>query len=106
VAALVEFASVFADCAEWLQGVCLTKNDEIVQVVLSCRVFGLEAENIIDATAVNTILKNHGKVSATIVDTGRNSTCHDFYRSIGFREAGDHFEIDHNIDYPAHIRIV
>jgi FkbH-like protein len=86
-------------------GVCLVKGNSIVQVVLSCRVFGLEAENVIAAVAINAILKKHDKAIAGIIDTGRNATCHSYYASVGFDKVGDQFEIANDIDYPSHIAV-
>jgi FkbH-like protein len=85
--------------------VCLLKDDEIVQMVLSCRVFGLGAEQVVCAHAVDLILKDHEKAVGRIVDTGRNATCHGFYGAAGFAEVEGRFEIDRRIDLPGHIKL-
>jgi FkbH-like protein len=85
--------------------VCLVDRDQIVQMVLSCRVFGLGAEVVMGAKAVALILKNHKKAYGQIVDTGRNGTCLNYFGSIGFRQAGDRFQIDRPIPIPSHIQI-
>jgi FkbH-like protein len=85
--------------------VCLVDRDQIVQMVLSCRVFGLGAEVVVGAKAVALILKSHKKAFGQIVDTGRNGTCLNYFSSIGFRQGGDCFEIDRPIPVPSHIKI-
>jgi predicted enzyme involved in methoxymalonyl-ACP biosynthesis len=70
---------------------CLVKGDRIVQVVLSCRVFGLGAELVVSAVATRLVLASHAQVRAEVIDTGRNATCHDYFERIGFNRSGDHF---------------
>lgn len=69
--------------------VCLIKGSSIVQVVLSCRVFGLGAELVVGAVATRLALKSRGEVTAELVDTGRNATCHDYFERIGFAKTQD-----------------
>jgi FkbH-like protein len=69
--------------------VCLIKGSRIVQVVLSCRVFGLGAELVVGAVATRLALKSRGEVTAELVDTGRNATCHDYFERIGFAKNHD-----------------
>ncbi|MEX3966279.1 HAD-IIIC family phosphatase [Paraburkholderia sp. EG286B] len=66
--------------------VCLIKGEKIVQVVLSCRVFGLGAELVVGAIATRLALKSGSEVRAELVDTGRNATCHDYFKRLGFAE--------------------
>ncbi|RQH08308.1 HAD-IIIC family phosphatase [Paraburkholderia dinghuensis] len=66
--------------------VCLVKCANIVQVVLSCRVFGLGAELVVGAIATRLALKSHPEIRAELIDTGKNATCHDYFRRIGFSQ--------------------
>jgi FkbH-like protein len=66
--------------------VCLIKGGNIVQVVLSCRVFGLGAELVVGAVATRLALKSRSEVRAELVDTGRNATCHDYFERLGFTQ--------------------
>ncbi|MBB3257992.1 FkbH-like protein [Paraburkholderia bannensis] len=66
--------------------VCLIKGGSIVQVVLSCRVFGLGAELVVGAVATRLALKARSEVKAELVDTGRNATCHDYFERLGFSQ--------------------
>ncbi|MEX3951287.1 HAD-IIIC family phosphatase [Paraburkholderia sp. EG287B] len=66
--------------------VCLINGEKIVQVVLSCRVFGLGAELVVGAIATRLALKSASEVRAELVDTGRNATCHDYFKRLGFAE--------------------
>jgi FkbH-like protein len=66
--------------------VCLIKCENIVQVVLSCRVFGLGAELVVGAIATRLALKSRPEIRAELVDTGKNATCHDYFKRIGFSQ--------------------
>lgn len=66
--------------------VCLIKCENIVQVVLSCRVFGLGAELVVGAIATRLALKARSEIRAELIDTGKNATCHDYFKRIGFSE--------------------
>ncbi|WP_176928869.1 HAD-IIIC family phosphatase [Paraburkholderia lycopersici] len=66
--------------------VCLIRCEHIVQVVLSCRVFGLGAELGVGAIATRLALKSRPEIRADLVDTGRNATCHDYFERIGFSQ--------------------
>ncbi|WP_233862418.1 HAD-IIIC family phosphatase [Paraburkholderia adhaesiva] len=66
--------------------VCLINNETIVQVVLSCRVFGLGAELVVGAIATRLALKSHPEIRAELIDTGKNATCHDYFQRIGFTQ--------------------
>jgi FkbH-like protein len=67
-----------------LIGIVLVKGDELVQTVLSCRVFGLGAEIALGAMATKLALKSGDLARASLIDTGKNATCHDFFRRMGF----------------------
>ncbi len=85
-------------------GLSLVRSGEIVQAVLSCRVFGLGAEIGMGHFAMRQALaQGHGHVTGTIVDTGKNFTCHRYFESMGFVQHGDHFEGQQIPDVPAWI---
>ena len=85
--------------------VCMLEGAEIIQIVLSCRVFGLGAEDAVLSRAVDLVLAKYGAAYARIIDSGRNATCHDFFQSSGFLPEGDRFAINQAIRSPAHIEI-
>jgi FkbH-like protein len=66
--------------------VCLINGETIVQVVLSCRVFGLGAELVVGAIAMRLALKSRPEIRAELIDTGKNATCHDYFQRIGFTQ--------------------
>lgn len=74
-----------------LIGVTLVRSGEIVQSVLSCRVFGLGSESASGAIATKIALTSKTEVRATVVDTGKNATCHDYFLKIGFTDTGAGF---------------
>jgi predicted enzyme involved in methoxymalonyl-ACP biosynthesis len=73
-------------------GVTLFRCGEIVQTVLSCRVFGLGAEVGMGSIATGLALDGAKEVKATVVDTGKNLSCHDYFKTIGFSQLDDHYE--------------
>jgi len=85
--------------------VCLVRDDEIVQLALSCRVFGLGVETVMAAAAVGRILKHHARAVGRVVDSGRNAACHDFFQRIGFVAEGERSVIDRPVEVPAHISV-
>lgn len=87
-------------------GVALVKKGEIVQAVLSCRVFGLGVEVALGNLATAVALEQANKATGRIVDTGRNFSCHNFFEEIGFRRNGDHFEGGKPCDVPSWIELV
>ncbi|MGC1303140.1 MAG: HAD-IIIC family phosphatase [Caulobacteraceae bacterium] len=74
-----------------LTGVVIVQGTEIVQAVLSCRVFNLGAEAGMLHEAVRLILQKHDAAVGRITETGRNFVCHDIYDKLGFRREGDTF---------------
>jgi FkbH-like protein len=72
-------------------GAALIGAGELVQVVLSCRVFGLGAELGLGRVATLISLSQAGKAIGRIVDTGKNFACHKYYEAIGFEKRGEHF---------------
>ena len=72
-----------------LVGLALVRPGEVVQFVLSCRVFGLGAEQALGAAAVGVALRGQACVSGRLVDTGRNLACQTFFASLGFSPDGD-----------------
>ncbi len=75
-------------------GVALIGGGEIVQLVLSCRVFGLGAETNLGRAATLIALSQAALARGRIVDTGRNFACHDLFERLGFRCDGDQFAAD------------
>jgi FkbH-like protein len=73
-------------------GVALLKDNEIAQVALSCRVFGLGAEIGLGRLAAAVALKGSSMVVGRFVDTGKNFTCRDYFKSLGFIGDGNRFE--------------
>jgi FkbH-like protein len=72
-----------------LIGVALVRAGEIVQVVLSCRVFGLGVEIVLGAAAMGLALTKVDKVKGKIVETGRNLSCRNYYDDLGFLNTND-----------------
>jgi FkbH-like protein len=70
-------------------GVALVRGAEIVQVVLSCRVFGMGAEQVLGAIAVREALTNSPAATGRIVDTGKNFTCHKYFTDLQFAKSSD-----------------
>jgi FkbH-like protein len=68
-----------------LISLAIVADDEVVQIVLSCRVFGLGIE-IALLNKVMTKIKSSGSsnVKALLCDTGKNTTCMSFYSDMGF----------------------
>jgi len=75
-----------------MTGVVIVKGDEILQAVLSCRVFGLGAELGMARVATLLALANGPSARAHVVDTGKNFACHDYFTRAGFSAVGDQFE--------------
>jgi len=72
-----------------LVGLCLIQGENIVQAVLSCRVFGFDAEILMGRLACALILANHERVCGKIIDTGKNKTCHSWFNKMGFIANGE-----------------
>ena len=72
-------------------GVALIKRGEIVQTVLSCRVFGLGVELALGSAATTIALRQANSATGRIVDSGKNFTCHRFFEEIGFISNGEYF---------------
>jgi FkbH-like protein len=70
-------------------GVALVKGGEIVQTVLSCRVFGLGAEVSMGRIATEIALTQAEKATGRIIDTGKNFTCHKYFEATQPCEAPD-----------------
>lgn len=65
-------------------GVAMLRPGEIVQVVLSCRVFGLGAEFALGSIATSVAMSNGAAVTSRIVDTGKNASCRDYFNLMGY----------------------
>lgn len=89
-----------------LVGVSLIAKEKIIQVVLSCRVFGLAVEQAMLNFSTNLILKNHSFVHAIMKDTGKNFTCHNYFTENEFTKNTDgSFTTTAIVSQPSHITI-
>lgn len=69
-----------------LISLALLKGNEIVQIVLSCRIFGLGIEIALLKMVMDKLLVRHSSDHALFSDSGRNAICRDFYAKQGFLE--------------------
>jgi FkbH-like protein len=86
-------------------GVALVKGGEIVQAVLSCRVFGLGAEITMGSAATKIALSQTPTAKGRIVDTGKNFTCHNWFSDLGFTNLDDQFETSETCAMPTWIAV-
>jgi len=86
-----------------LVGVVIVSGHEIVQSVLSCRVFNLDVEIAMGRVAMGLMLDEHTTISGAISDTGKNATCHNFFKRLGFVESGSHWTATLMPMHPPHI---
>lgn len=72
-----------------LVGVCLVDGAEILQMVMSCRVNGLDVE-LAALSRLTTLLRAAGAkdISAALVETKLNLLCRDLWSRCGFRDDG------------------
>jgi FkbH-like protein len=70
-------------------GAALIKDGDIVQAVLSCRVFGLGAEVALGRFAIAIALDQAEVATGRVIDTGKNFTCHGYFETLGFKKLGD-----------------
>lgn len=88
-----------------LTGVVIIRGDEILQAVLSCRVFGLGAEDGMLSAASQSVLEQHDTVRASVEPTGKNFVCLDVFQRLGFERIDDRFVISHPPATPDWIHI-
>jgi FkbH-like protein len=69
-------------------GIVIVRGAEIVQAVLSCRVFGLGAELAIGAIASRLALKSGQTALGRIVKTDKNLASREFFAKLGFQQNG------------------
>jgi FkbH-like protein len=67
-------------------GVSVVRDAEIVQCVLSCRAFSLGSEYATGHYLCSHLLDHWPEVFATLVENGRNLSCHSYFANLGFRE--------------------
>lgn len=90
-----------------LIGAMLVQKQEILQSVLSCRVFGLSVEQAMLSFATRFILLKYDDVRSYVVNTGKNFTCHNFYKSLLFsEESAGVFASKEVVPFPEHIQEV
>lgn len=91
-----------------LVGVAVISDGIICQIVLSCRVFGLDLEHAVIARLVQMAIKlNQDKLLALLKKINSNSACHNFLEECGFVESGDKWvlNIDREFNAPTHVEI-
>jgi FkbH-like protein len=88
-----------------ITGAVLVKDGEIVQAVLSCRVFGLGAEVAMGAVATEIALSQAERATGRIIDTGKNFTCHSWFKTLGFLEFEGHFVASQACEVPAWVNV-
>ncbi len=86
-------------------GVSLVRDGEIIQSVLSCRVFGLGAEINLGRVAVMAALSQAGRAVGRIVDTGKNFSCHNWFANLGFADRSGLFETYEVCEAPSWISL-
>jgi len=86
-----------------LVGLSLVDGNEILQAVLSCRVFNMEAEYSSGHVVCNLILENHDTVVGRFAETGKNFTCREYFKNMGFEKNGDIFVTAKLPPHPTHI---
>lgn len=86
-----------------LVGVVIVNGHEILQSVLSCRIFNLDVEIAMGRVAMGLMLDEHTTISGAINDTGKNATCHNFFKRLGFIESGSHWTATQMPKHPPHI---
>ena len=90
-----------------LVGCSVIQGNTIVQVVLSCRVFGLDAEIALANFCVSHILKSHNKCFAMFATTPKNHTCSDYFVRCGMERSGtsDPYFVEQTPPIPDHITV-
>ncbi|WP_375178063.1 HAD-IIIC family phosphatase [Sphingobium yanoikuyae] len=82
-----------------LVGVVMISFDEIVQFLMSCRVFGLGVEQ-----AVLAYLASGRLLSALVIDTPKNGPCRHLFRDAGWQFDGSKWRSHGNaVSQPAHV---
>jgi hypothetical protein len=84
---------------------CLVKDDQIGQTVLSFRVFGLDGGKVLGANAISNILKRCPKLFGRTIDAGKNKTSYAYFPSPGFTRANERFEIAQKVAMPGNISV-
>ncbi len=84
--------------------VCLLHENDVVQIVMSCRVFGLGIEHALARYIQQSILERSDVVRAELRDTGRNFSCHSYFSDTGFVESNGKWESKSIFDHPGWIR--
>jgi FkbH-like protein len=86
-------------------GAVLVRAGVIEQAVLSCRVFGLGAEIVMGAAATRLAISQAGRAIASLIDTGRNFTCHKYFETLGFVAVDGGFQAEKTCDNPGWIEV-
>jgi len=87
-----------------LIGVCIVRENWIVQIVLSCRVFNLGSEDALGHLVCRLILDRYDEVLACATHTEKNLSCRDYFPRLGFELVDGTFRGSRVPDHPAHVR--
>jgi len=87
-----------------LIGVVVVSANEIVQIVLSCRVFNLQSEYATGHMVCELILKDYPEVVGKIIDTGKNFTCHEYFTKLGFAQCNGAFVCRDVPEHPPYLK--
>ena len=86
-----------------LVAVAMIRGDEIIQIVMSCRVFGLGVEAGFVAFATECVLKSSKVARATITETSANVPCRDLYKKCGWQRVSDEWQTTKSNEIPSYI---
>lgn len=89
--------------------VAVARGNTVAQMVMSCRVVGLDAELAAMSAIENDLAQNgHAHAEAEFVETQANLLCRDFYERCGWEKAGNNWRktLKTKAQIPAHIKMV
>lgn len=85
--------------------VCISRDDAIVQLVMSCRVIGLGVEATALSRIADAMLADHSGISARLIHTDANMPSRDIFSRCGWQQAGDGWTLDAAPTPPAHVKV-
>ncbi|GJE62382.1 hypothetical protein MPOCJGCO_4515 [Methylobacterium trifolii] len=83
-----------------LVGVLMTKNADILQYVMSCRVAGLNVEDGVLATVLGLLPADRQICTARMIHTDANLLCREVYQRAGFSNEGEIWTRNLQIELP------
>jgi FkbH-like protein len=89
-----------------LVGVTVVRGETIEQAVLSCRVFGLEAEIGMLKVVCDGVLDRHSRVVGKLVTTDSNLVCRNIYQLLGFTQHDEGYVTSESPAFPEWMRLV